>query len=62
LALYKTAKLITVGKIAQNILNVLEFKVFESIRYPANDFKKEIPKQFKNIYLTNKTLRINICA
>jgi Fe-S cluster biosynthesis and repair protein YggX len=47
LALYKTAKIITVGKTAQNALNVLGFKDFESIRHPSNDFKKEFPEQFK---------------
>jgi frataxin-like iron-binding protein CyaY len=47
LALYKTAKIITVGKTAQNALNILGFKNFESIRHPSNDFKKEFPEQFK---------------
>jgi hypothetical protein len=47
LTLYNSAKIITVGKTAQNALNVLGFKNFESIRHPSNDFKKEFPEQFK---------------
>jgi len=47
LSLYKNAKIITVGKTAQNALNILGFSNFESIRHPSNDFKKEFPQQFK---------------
>ena len=47
LALYAGAKIITVGKTAQNALEILNFKNFESIRHPSNDFKKEFPKQFE---------------
>ena len=47
LDLYKNAKIITVGKTAQNALEILGFKNFESIRHPSNDFKKEFPQQFK---------------
>lgn len=47
LSLYKSAKIITVGKTAQNALEILGFKDFESIRHPSNDFKKEFPQQFK---------------
>ena len=47
LSLYENAKIITVGKTAQNALNILGFKDFESIRHPSNDFKKEFPQQFK---------------
>ena len=47
LALYPNGKIITVGKTAQNALNILNFKDFESIRHPSNDFKKEFPKQFE---------------
>ena len=47
LSLYNEAKIITVGKTAQNALQILNFKNFESIRHPSNDFKKEFPEQFK---------------
>ena len=47
LALYEKAKIITVGKTAQNALNILGFDDFESIRHPSNDFKKEFPRQFR---------------
>ena len=47
LALYADAKIITVGKTAQNALEILNFKNFESIRHPSNDFKKEFPRQFE---------------
>ena len=47
LALYKDAQIITVGKTAQNALEILKFSNFESIRHPSNDFKKEFPQQFK---------------
>ena len=47
LSLFKNAKIITVGKTAQNALDILKFKNFESIRHPSNDFKKEFPQQFK---------------
>ena len=47
LSLFKNAKIITVGKTAQNALKILNFKDFESIRHPSNDFKKEFPQQFK---------------
>ena len=47
LSLYPNAKIITVGKTAQNALDILRFKDFESIRHPSNDFKKEFPQQFK---------------
>ncbi len=51
LTLYKEAKIITVGLTAKNALEILNFKDFESIRHPSNDFKKEFPKQFeKYIY------------
>ncbi len=51
LALYKEAKIITVGKTAQNALETLNFKDFDSIRHPSNDFKKEFPKQFEKYIL-----------
>jgi hypothetical protein len=47
LSLYKSARIITVGKTAQNALAVLGFNNFDSIRHPSNDFKKEFPEQFK---------------
>ena len=47
LSLYPNAKIISVGKTAQNALEILGFKSFESIRHPSNDFKKEFPQQFK---------------
>ena len=47
LSLYEKAKIITVGKTAQNALEILGFSNFESIRHPSNDFKKEFPQQFK---------------
>ncbi len=47
LSLFENAKIITVGKTAQNALQILNFKNFESIRHPSNDFKKEFPEQFK---------------
>ena len=47
LALYSEAKIITVGRTAQNALQILNFKNFQSIRHPSNDFKKEFPEQFK---------------
>lgn len=47
LDLFCGAKIITVGKTAQNALEILNFKNFESIRHPSNDFKKEFPTQFK---------------
>lgn len=47
LSLYREAKIVTVGKTAQNALQILNFKNFESIRHPSNDFKKEFPEQFK---------------
>ncbi len=51
LSLFKGAKIITVGLTAKNALEILDFKDFESIRHPSNDFKKEFPKQFeKYIY------------
>ena len=40
-------KIITIGKTAQNALNILNFSNFESIRHPSNDFKKEFPEQFR---------------
>ena len=47
LTLYSGAKIITIGKTAQNALNILSFNNFESIRHPSNDFKKEFPEQFR---------------
>lgn len=47
LALYDEAKIITVGKTAQNALQILNFDGFDSVRHPSNDFKKEFPLQFK---------------
>jgi hypothetical protein len=47
LSLYNEAKIITVGKTAQNALEILGFINFESIRHPSNDFKKEFPEQFR---------------
>ena len=47
LSLFKNAKIITVGNTAKNALKILNFKNFESIRHPSNDFKKEFPQQFK---------------
>ena len=47
LDLFYGAKIITVGKTAQNALEILNFKNFESIRHPSNDFKKEFSAQFK---------------
>ena len=47
LDLFCEAKIITVGKTAQNALEILNFKNFESIRHPSNDFKKEFSTQFK---------------
>lgn len=47
LSLYPDAKIITVGRTAQNALTVLKFNNFESIRHPSNDFNKEFPQQFE---------------
>lgn len=47
LLLYDKAKIVAVGKTAQNALRILNFNDFESIRHPSNDFKKEFPEQFK---------------
>lgn len=46
LSMFKNAKIIAVGKTAQNALNILKFKDFESMRHPSNDFQKEFPLQF----------------
>lgn len=58
LSLYNKAKIVAIGKTAQNALQILNFNDFESIRHPSNDFKKEFPIQFKK-YITckNSTLK-----
>ncbi len=50
LSLYEKAKIVTVGKTAQNALQILNFTDFKSIRHPSNDFKKEFPKQFSKLF------------
>lgn len=47
LSLFENAKIITVGATAKNALQILNFRNFESIRHPSNDFKKEFPEQFR---------------
>lgn len=47
LSLFPNAKIITVGKTAKNALEILNFKDFESVRHPSNDFKKEFQIQME---------------
>lgn len=45
--MFPKAKIVAVGKTAQNALNMLNIKDFECVRHPSNDFKNEFKEQFK---------------